>query len=79
MATTNNIYADSGINVELRIVAMRELTGYSERGQGSGPILEEAAMGRVPNLHNMRIQVRAVKDRSEDRRIGQGRTCVPRA
>ena len=62
MATANKAYADSGVNLELRIAGMRELTGYSERGQGAGGILDEAASGRIPNLHNLRIQVRACED-----------------
>jgi len=46
----NKAYVDSGINLELRIVGIRQVTGWSEAGKDQGTCLKEMQQNVVPNV-----------------------------
>ena len=54
----NQIYADSQVNLAIRLVGARELAGYSDNGRNSGTILDDARSGRIPNVAAWRREVR---------------------
>jgi len=55
----NKAYSDSGINLEVRIVAIRQVTGWSEAGKSQNTALTEMQRGVIPNIINWKNELGA--------------------